>query len=101
MGLSDELITPLIVDWLQPVTKQLFHKWGGGCIDSYKAFMVHYDESGDKDLSLHYDNAEVTVNISLNSEYTSGSLQFGGIWGDEEKTEKKTVVEHKVCIRVG
>lgn len=96
MGMSDELITPLITDWLQPLTKKLFEKWAGLSIDSYKAFIVRYDETGDRDLSLHYDNAEVTVNISLNSDYTGGNLQFYGIWGEEESIQQNTRIGHEV-----
>uniref|UniRef100_A0A0B6ZL00 Fe2OG dioxygenase domain-containing protein n=1 Tax=Arion vulgaris TaxID=1028688 RepID=A0A0B6ZL00_9EUPU len=96
MGLSDHLITPLITEWLQTLTRGLFHKWGGGTIDSFKAFIVRYDETGDKDLSLHYDNAEVTINIGLNSDYEGGDLQFGGIWGEEDTTQNMIVMSHEI-----
>ncbi|CAG5115391.1 unnamed protein product [Candidula unifasciata] len=96
MGMSDQLITPLITDWLQPLAKQLFDKWVGLSFDSYKAFIVRYDETGDRELSLHYDNAEVTLNVSLNSDYTGGQLQFNGIWGEEDNTKQKTLIGHEV-----
>lgn len=31
----------------------------------------------DLDLSYHYDNAEVTLNVSLGKDFTEGNLYFG------------------------
>ena len=53
--------------------------WGGGgdCLDSHKAFTVHYKIGEDLDLSYHYDKAEVTLNVSLGKEFSGGELFFG------------------------
>lgn len=50
---------------------------GRGCLDSHKAFVVKYSLHEDLDLSSHYDNAEVTLNVSLGKEFTEGNLYFG------------------------
>lgn len=47
-------------------------------MDSHKAFVVKYALHEDLDLSSHYDNAEVTVNVSLGKEFSEGSLYFAG-----------------------
>jgi len=39
--------------------------------------VVKYDLREDLDLSYHYDNAEVTLNVSLGKHFTGGNLYFG------------------------
>ena len=60
-----------------PITRLLFPDYGGDSLDSHKAFTVHYKIGQDLDLSYHYDNAEVTLNVSLGKEFTGGELFFG------------------------
>ena len=45
--------------------------------------MTYSAESNDSDvgLSYHYDNAEVTLNVSLGKEYKDGELYFGDMKG--------------------
>jgi hypothetical protein len=50
---------------------------GTSGLDSHKAFIVSYRMGQDIDLAYHYDNAEITVNISLNDEFNDGDLYFG------------------------
>ncbi|XP_013080193.2 2-oxoglutarate and iron-dependent oxygenase domain-containing protein 2-like isoform X2 [Biomphalaria glabrata] len=76
MGLSQGLLIPLIADYLQFIAKCLFPQWTGHAIDSFKAFVVKYESDLDTELSKHFDNAEVTMNISLNSKFEGGDLQF-------------------------
>ena len=58
MGFDDGLLTPLREHYLQPVTRILFPKEGGGNLDSHKAFVVTYKLGQDEDLSYHFDNAD-------------------------------------------
>ena len=60
-----------------PITRMLYPECGGDCLDSHKAFTVHYKMGEDLDLSYHYDNAEVTLNVSLGKEFSGGELFFG------------------------
>lgn len=55
----------------------LYPDCGGRCLDSHKAFVVKYDMKEDLDLSYHYDNAEVTLNVCLGKTFTEGGLYFG------------------------
>jgi len=60
-------------------------------LDSNKSFTVEYDASEDhfdKDLATHFDNAEVTLNISLTDDHEEGELYF-------LKDEKVLPVQHK------
>lgn len=79
LGLYEDFITPLREKYLQPITSLLYPDCGGGSLDSHKAFVVKYSLHEDLDLSSHYDNAEVTLNVSLGKEFTEGSLYFGDL----------------------
>ncbi|KAK3599067.1 hypothetical protein CHS0354_024393 [Potamilus streckersoni] len=76
VGFND-FITTLRVEYMQHITRLLFPEWGGGNLDSHKAFIVKYKVGEDIDLGYHYDNAEVTLNVSLTDNYQGGSLYFG------------------------
>lgn len=77
LGFDEGLITPLRERYLHPLTSLLYPDCGGRCLDSHKAFVVKYDMNEDLDLSYHYDNAEVTLNVSLGKDFTGGNLYFG------------------------
>ena len=70
-------MSPLRSNYLSPITRLLFPEHGGDSLDSHKPFTVHYKIGEDLDLSYHYDNAEVTLNVSLGKEFTGGELFFG------------------------
>lgn len=74
--MDEPFLTPLR-ERLRPLTALLYPELGGGCLDSHKAFVVKYALHEDLDLSSHYDNAEVTLNVSLGKEFTEGKLYFG------------------------
>ncbi|PIO00856.1 hypothetical protein AB205_0133950 [Aquarana catesbeiana] len=76
LGFDDSLITPLREKYLRPLVSVLYPDWGGSCLDSHKAFVVQYSLDKDLDLSCHYDNSEVTLNVSLGKEFTDGNLYF-------------------------
>ena len=60
---------------------------GRSGLDSQRVFIVAYSAEsshGDIGLSYHYDNAEVTLNVSLGKEYNDGELYFGDMKGVSE-----------------
>lgn len=77
LGMDEPFLTPLRERFLRPLTALLYPELGGACLDSHKAFVVKYALHEDLDLSSHYDNAEVTLNVSLGKEFTEGNLYFG------------------------
>lgn len=77
LGFDEGFVTPLREVYLRPLTSVLYPDCGGRRLDSHKAFVVKYDMKEDLDLSYHYDNAEVTLNVSLGKDFTEGSLYFG------------------------
>ena len=96
VGLDIDLLTPLCQRYLAPLTSALFPECGGKSLDSQKAFTVTYrtQPGSDQDLAYHYDNAEVTVNVSLTSCFDDGYLYFGPM--RTEPQSKYTKVEHKL-----
>lgn len=79
LGFDEGLVTPLREHYLRPVASVLYPDCGGGRLDSHKAFVVKYDMKEDLDLSYHYDNAEVTLNVSVGKDFTDGNLYFGAL----------------------
>uniref|UniRef100_A0A3Q2YPA6 2-oxoglutarate and iron-dependent oxygenase domain containing 2 n=1 Tax=Hippocampus comes TaxID=109280 RepID=A0A3Q2YPA6_HIPCM len=77
LGFDQGFVTPLREQYLHPLASVLYPDCGGHCLDSHRAFVVKYDIKEDLDLSYHYDNAEVTLNVSLGRDFTEGNLYFG------------------------
>nr|XP_021388492.1 2-oxoglutarate and iron-dependent oxygenase domain-containing protein 2 isoform X2 [Lonchura striata domestica] len=95
LGMDEPFLTPLR-ERLRPITALLYPELGGACLDSHKAFVVKYSLHEDLDLSSHYDNAEVTLNVSLGKEFTEGNLYFGDFNQDPSPMPKYIEVEHVV-----
>ncbi|XP_071093152.1 2-oxoglutarate and iron-dependent oxygenase domain-containing protein 2-like [Haliotis cracherodii] len=85
LGFDEDFINPLRENYLTPITSILFPDWGGNDLDSHKAFIVTYKLGDDLDLSYHYDNAEITLNVALGKVFDGGSLYFGDM-----RTERRT-----------
>ncbi|KAM4616225.1 2-oxoglutarate and iron-dependent oxygenase domain-containing protein 2 [Polymixia lowei] len=96
LGFDEDFITPLREHYLRPITSLLYPDCGGCCLDSHKAFVVKYDIHEDLDLSYHYDNAEVTLNVSLGKDFTEGNLYFGDMSQVPLSETACSEVEHRV-----
>ncbi|KAK3862066.1 hypothetical protein Pcinc_032037 [Petrolisthes cinctipes] len=93
----DEFVTRLRSDYLTPLTRLLYPDWGGGQLDSHKAFIVTYREGQDVDLAYHYDNAEVTLNVALNGDYQDGELYFGAMRTEEDPKTRRLGYTHHLA----
>ena len=91
LGFYPSFMDPLREFYLDPISRILYPDHvvgenGFGHLDSQRAFVVSYkvnkngDDTDNTGLSLHYDNAEVTINVSLTENYAGGELFFGGLW---------------------
>ncbi|XP_072299267.1 2-oxoglutarate and iron-dependent oxygenase domain-containing protein 2 isoform X2 [Eucyclogobius newberryi] len=96
LGFEPGFITPLRERYLHPITSLLYPDWGGHCLDSHKAFVVKYDMHEDLDLSYHYDNAEITLNVSLGKDFTEGNIYFGNMRQVSLSESECVEVEHRV-----
>ncbi|XP_038657129.1 2-oxoglutarate and iron-dependent oxygenase domain-containing protein 2-like isoform X4 [Scyliorhinus canicula] len=96
LGFDETFITSLREDYLQPITSLLYPDCGGCKLDSHKAFIVKYAVNQDCELSFHYDNAEVTLNVSLGKEFSEGNLYFGNMRQVPISESECVEIEHKV-----
>uniref|UniRef100_A0A3B3ZPP9 Fe2OG dioxygenase domain-containing protein n=1 Tax=Periophthalmus magnuspinnatus TaxID=409849 RepID=A0A3B3ZPP9_9GOBI len=96
LGFDLGFITPLREQYLHPITSLLYPDWGGHCLNSQKAFVVKYDMHEDLELSYHYDNAEITLNVSLGKAFTEGNLYFGNMRQVPLSESECVEVEHRV-----
>ncbi|XP_034397987.1 2-oxoglutarate and iron-dependent oxygenase domain-containing protein 2 isoform X2 [Cyclopterus lumpus] len=96
LGFDECFLTPLRELYLHPLTSLLYPDCGGRCLDSHKAFVVKYDMNEDLDLSYHYDNAEVTLNVSLGKDFTEGNLYFGDMRQVPLSEMECSEVQHRV-----
>eukprot|EP00123_Amoebidium_parasiticum_P002178 comp13408_c1_seq1/m.8911 comp13408_c1_seq1/g.8911 ORF comp13408_c1_seq1/g.8911 comp13408_c1_seq1/m.8911 type:complete len:323 (-) comp13408_c1_seq1:580-1548(-) len=90
LGHQSSLATP-IASLFQVLAEALFDPDdGAGSLDSHRTFFIAYEvgaQGGDTDLGLHYDNAELTLNICLGEEgYEGGELFFSGTKHDTDQT---------------
>lgn len=67
------------MDFVGPIAKILYPEWVEDQLDSHRAFIVGYGKGKDVDLSYHYDDAEVTLNVSLGKEFKGGELYIAGM----------------------
>lgn len=96
LGLDEPLVTPLRERFLQPLMALLYPDCGGGWLDSHRAFVVKYAPGQDRELGCHYDNAELTINVSLGKAFTGGALYFGGLFQAPSALASPLEVEHVV-----
>ena len=76
LGFDDKLFTPLRENYLNPLCKLLYPEWTREKLDSHRAFIVTYKLNEDLDLNYHFDNAEVTSNVSLGKDFTEGKNEI-------------------------
>ncbi len=81
LGYDEGFIDSLRLDYLMPIAHLLYPKWVGRGLDSHRAFVVQYSVGKDVDLSYHFDNAEVTLNVCLGKSFVGGKLYFGPVKG--------------------
>ena len=63
--------------YLQPIALLLYPEWCRGGLDSHRVFVVRYKIGEDLELARHFDNAEVTMNVSVGDVFEGGTLYFG------------------------
>uniref|UniRef100_UPI00398F2B24 2-oxoglutarate and iron-dependent oxygenase domain-containing protein 2 n=1 Tax=Pristiophorus japonicus TaxID=55135 RepID=UPI00398F2B24 len=96
LGFDETFVTALREEYLQPIASLLYPDCGGGSLDSHKAFTVKYAINQDRDLSFHYNNAEVTLNVSLGEDFSEGNLYFGDMRQVAISESECVEIEHRV-----
>lgn len=77
------LLDELLAGYVQPLAALLYPHAGGGSLDSHRAFTVKYRPGPDEQLSRHYDNAEVTLNVCIGQLAQTATQGGGGEGGAE------------------
>lgn len=85
LGFGPGLLDPLVARYADALASALLPSHTRG-LDSHRAFTVLYNaaDGGDRDLALHYDNAEVTLNINIGGDWQGGEVSFHGLATDPE-----------------
>jgi len=84
MGLSD-FVYSLIYPYLAKIARLLYSEWcGDSGVDSYKSFTIKYSIGEDTDLKYHYDNAEVTFNFCLGTQFEGAEVYFYHMAGETD-----------------
>ncbi|CAE7593056.1 ogfod2 [Symbiodinium necroappetens] len=95
LGFGPELLDPFIFQYLDIIAQKLLPAF---CetLDSYRAFTVLYDaeKDGDRELAMHYDNAEITLNVNIGGTWEGGQVAFYGL-ATREETEAIEVALHR------
>ena len=81
MGFDEEFMNMFRKDYLMALSRLLYPEWVGQGLDSHRVFVVKYTMKEDLDLSYHFDNAEVTLNVCLGRVFKGGDLYFGPMKG--------------------
>lgn len=101
LGFDEDFLTPLREHYIAAITSLMYPDWGGASLDSHKAFVVKYKLGQDTDLNYHYDNAEITLNVSLGKTFTGGELYFGDMFRPRETSNQNarfTEISHVPSI---
>uniref|UniRef100_A0A1X7TKU4 Fe2OG dioxygenase domain-containing protein n=1 Tax=Amphimedon queenslandica TaxID=400682 RepID=A0A1X7TKU4_AMPQE len=102
LGFDDHFMNRFKEHYLQPLSALLYPEWTGSSgLDSHRSHIVTYDATGPTDrtdvgLSTHFDNAEVTLNVSLGKEYSDGELYFGEMKGVVVSNPRLYPYYHKI-----
>ncbi|CAF3245360.1 unnamed protein product [Rotaria socialis] len=79
-------------------------------LDSHRGFIVEYAMDKDRKLDFHVDEAAVTLNVCLGTDFTGGQLYFGGvrcashIGTTKPRADEEIYLEHQVgtaCLHLG
>ncbi len=97
--LSEIGLTPLVTMMRKRVTAlcdELYPQFAG--INGHHAFAVRYKADGNltdnKELSLHYDESHVTLNVCLGRNFTGSKLFFCGLLDQPESHDENINFEH-------
>jgi hypothetical protein len=74
----EPLMTHVVKHVVEPLAGHVFPEVSACGLDGHHAFVVDYSPETDDHLSWHMDDAEVTLNLCLGTEFNGGDLVFRG-----------------------
>ena len=90
----------LIRTYVRPLTSLLFPHYGGDRLDHHHSFVVRYRLDEDRDLDIHMDQSEVTLNVNLGRTFTGGALLFHGMRDHPSERQENVSVPHALGTAV-
>lgn len=64
---------------ISPISQKLWNGIGEDCLNHHHTFSVEYSKDKDKRLEKHVDDAEITVNYCLGTDFKGGVVRFEGM----------------------
>lgn len=96
MGMEG-MIDRLMLDFLQPIVRHLFHDaTNGQPVDQHHSFIVEYREGQDTNLDMHTDDSDVTFNVNICDEFQGAGLSFCGLHGAVDRRRLNFQYDHKL-----
>ena len=77
LGFTRAWTDPFMFDYICPLAELIF-PGPGSALNAHRAFTVEYEKGKDEELSTHYDDAEVTLNVCLGKDFKGGDLIIYG-----------------------
>eukprot|EP00633_Aureoumbra_lagunensis_P000417 CAMPEP_0197286002 /NCGR_PEP_ID=MMETSP0890-20130614/1380_1 /TAXON_ID=44058 ORGANISM="Aureoumbra lagunensis, Strain CCMP1510" /NCGR_SAMPLE_ID=MMETSP0890 /ASSEMBLY_ACC=CAM_ASM_000533 /LENGTH=334 /DNA_ID=CAMNT_0042753971 /DNA_START=24 /DNA_END=1025 /DNA_ORIENTATION=+ len=81
-GATESLSNPLVEYIIAPLARHLLLPYKDEeeifILDNHRCFSVEYDQFKEPQLALHFDNAEITLNIHLAGSYSGGVIELCG-----------------------
>ena len=68
-----------MVHVVSPISKKLWWGMGEDSLDHHHGMTVEYGTDKDKNLALHRDNSEITINYCLGTNFVGGTVRFEGM----------------------
>jgi hypothetical protein len=105
----EPVLEQLIAQYMNVLSATVY-PYIGATLDHHHGFTVAYEMGKDEDLSMHVDDADVTLNVCLGRNFTKGELMFAGArCNHHQRTThalegEMVLVEHKVgkaCLHIG
>jgi len=83
----EDLLDPLVFEYVNVLASRLLPAFTE-FLDSYRGFTVFYEatQDGDKGLAMHYDNAEVTLNVNIGGTWQGGHVAYYGLATSKEES---------------
>ncbi|CEM19904.1 unnamed protein product [Vitrella brassicaformis CCMP3155] len=79
-----------LLQWWRPLAALLFPGHGGPSLDRHHTSIVHYEEHNDRNLDMHTDASDITLNVHLGGSFVGSTLTFCGRFFEPRSRKEAT-----------
>ncbi|XP_078431455.1 2-oxoglutarate (2OG) and Fe(II)-dependent oxygenase superfamily protein isoform X2 [Wolffia australiana] len=97
----ERMLDKLMEEFICPISGVFFPDVGGASLDSHHGFVVEYGKNRDVDLGFHVDDAEVTLNVCVGTQFTGGNMFFRGVRCDKHELVEYAHVPGQAVLHRG